>query len=76
MARSDQAFNFMNSVKGSRAYWSFQLEVLAVIKQLSCPSFYLTLSRVELLLSIYLKLTNYIYKLHWGKKYKNSSSDY
>ena len=39
----------MNSIKGSPTYWKkFQLEVLAMIKQLLCPSFFLTLSCTDL----------------------------
>ena len=49
IVRSDQVFYFMNSVKGSAVYWKkFQLEVLAMIKQLSCPSFFLTLPCADL----------------------------
>ena len=33
IVRSDQAFYFMNSIKGSPVYWKkFQLEVLVMIK--------------------------------------------
>ena len=46
---SDHAFYFINSLKGSPGYWKkFQSEVLAMIKQLSCPSFFLTLSCADL----------------------------
>ena len=49
IVRSDQAFYFMNSIKGSPAYWKkFQLEILAMIKQLSCPSFFITLPCADL----------------------------
>ena len=44
IVRSDQAFYFMNSIKESSTYWKkFQLEVLALIKQLFCPRYFLTL---------------------------------
>ena len=35
----------MNTVKGTRAYWQrFFIEVLAMVKQLGLPTFFLTLS--------------------------------
>ena len=41
----DQGFHFMNQIRGTPAYWKkFQYEVLAIIKQLGCPTFFLTLS--------------------------------
>ena len=45
----DEAFNFMNTLKGTPAYWKrFQLEVLAMIKQLGLPTFFITLSCADL----------------------------
>ena len=45
---NDEAFNFMNTLKGNPAYWKrFQLEVLARIKQLGLPTFFITL-RVQI----------------------------
>ena len=42
---NDEAFNFMNTLKGTPAYWKrFQIEVLAMIKQLDLPTFFITLS--------------------------------
>ena len=39
----------MNQIKGTPAYWKiFQGEVLAMIRQLGCPTFFLTLSSAEL----------------------------
>ena len=39
----DKAFSFMNSVKGAPAYWKKLLhQVLAMIKQLGTPTFFLT----------------------------------
>ena len=41
---SDEAFSFMNTIKGTPAYWKkFLHQVLAMIKQLSLPTFFLTL---------------------------------
>lgn len=46
---SDQGYVFMNQIKGTPAYWKrFQLEVLAMIRQLGCPTFFLTLSCADL----------------------------
>ena len=46
---NDNAFNFMNTVKGTPAYWKrFLLEVLAIVKQLGVPTFFLTLSCADL----------------------------
>lgn len=45
IVKSDHTFYFINSIKGSPAYWKkLESEVLAMIKQLSYPSFFLTLS--------------------------------
>ena len=39
---ADQCFMFMNCIKGTLAYWKkFQSEVLAMIRQLGCPTFFL-----------------------------------
>ena len=41
---NDEA-TFMNTLKGTPAYWKrFQIEVLAMIKQLGLPTFFITLS--------------------------------
>ena len=46
---SDSAFRFMNSIKGTPAYWKkFKSEVLAMVKQLGIPTFFLTLSCADL----------------------------
>ena len=45
----DKGFNFMNSVKGTPAYWKkFLFEVLAMVKQLGLPTFFMTLSCADL----------------------------
>lgn len=59
----DKAFSFMKSIKGTPAYWkNFLLEVLAMVKQLGVPTFFLTLSCADLrwneLISILSKLNN------------------
>ena len=58
---SDEAFSFMNTIKGTPASWTkFLHEVLAMVKQLCLPTFFLTLSRADLrwneLISIISKL--------------------
>ena len=35
----EEAFNFMNTIKGTPAYWKFFFEVLAMVKQLDLPTF-------------------------------------
>ena len=38
---NDEAFNFMNTIEGTPAYWKiFLFEVLAMVKQLGLPTFY------------------------------------
>ena len=60
---SDQAFTFMNSIKGAPAYCKkFLFDVLAMVKQLGCPTFLMTLPSADLrwneLISIIAKLNN------------------
>ena len=57
----DKAFSFMSSIKGTPAYWKkFLHQVLAMVKQLETPTFFLTLSCADLqwneLISIIFKL--------------------
>ena len=41
---NDDAYNFMNQLKGTPAYWKrFLLEVLAMVKQLGLPTYFMTL---------------------------------
>ena len=59
-----EAFNFMNTLKGTPAYWKrVQLEVLAMIKQLGLPTFFITLSCADLR---WHELIEIIYKLNEG----------
>ena len=45
----DKAFRFMTAVKGTPAYWKkFLQEVLAMVKQLGLPTFFMTLSCADL----------------------------
>ena len=49
LVTSDKGYVFMNSIKGTPAFWKrFQLEVLAMIRQLGCPTFFMTLSCADL----------------------------
>ena len=46
---SDNEFSFMSSVKGTPAYWKqFLYDVLAIVKQLGIPTYFLTLSCADL----------------------------
>ena len=54
----------MNTLKGTPAYWKrFQLEVLAMIKQLGLPTFFVTCSCADLR---WHELIEIIYKLNEG----------
>ena len=45
----DQAFTFMDCIKGTPAYWKNVLfNVLAMVKQLGIPTFFMTLSSADL----------------------------
>ena len=45
----DEAYNFMNTIKGTPAYWKkFLFEVSAMVKQLCLPTFFMTLSCAHL----------------------------
>lgn len=49
IVRSDKAFYFMNLILGSPAYWKkFQLEDLAMIRQLFCPGYLIKLCYADL----------------------------
>ena len=44
-----KAYRFMNTIKGTHAYWKkFLHEVLAMVKQLGLPTFFMTLSCADL----------------------------
>ena len=46
---NDDAYNFMNQLKGTPAYWKrFLFEVLAIVKQLGLPTYFMTLSCADL----------------------------
>lgn len=46
---SDTKFSFINAIKETPAYWKrFQSKVLAMVKQLGTPTFFITLSGADL----------------------------
>ena len=46
---SDKKFSFINAIKETPAYWKrFQSKVLAMVKQLGTPTFFITLSGADL----------------------------
>ena len=49
LVRHDKGVLLMSKIRGTSAYWKrFQSKVLAMVKQLGCPSFFLTLSCADL----------------------------
>ena len=49
LIHSHNGYLFMSQIRGTPAYWKrFQSEVLAMVKQLGCPTFFLTLSCADL----------------------------
>ena len=49
LVAKDKAYRFMNSIKGTPAYWKkFLHEVLAMVKQLGLPKFFMTLCCADL----------------------------
>ena len=49
MIRTDAAFRFMKNVRGSPSYWkTVMLDLLAMVRQLGIPTWFLTLSAADL----------------------------
>ena len=49
LVRKEHAYKFMKNIRGSPAYWQGQLyEVMAMLRQLGKPTFFLTLSAADL----------------------------
>ena len=45
----DKAYSFMSSIKGTPAYWkNYLFEVLAMVKQVGIPTFFMTLTCADL----------------------------
>ena len=48
MVKDDEAFKFLKQVRSSPAFWQQkQRELMSMIRQLGCPTFFLTLSAAE-----------------------------
>ena len=48
MVEDDEAFKFLKTIRSSPAFWQQkQRELMAMIRQLRCPTFFLTLSAAE-----------------------------
>ena len=61
---SNQAFTFMNSIKGTPAYWKkFLFDVLAMVKQLGVPTIFMTLSSADLKWNELVYIINKLHKL-------------
>ena len=65
----DNAYAFMNTIKGTPAYWKkFQCEVLAMVKQLGVPTFFLTLSSADLRWNDLVTIISKLNGLHLSKE--------
>ena len=61
---SNQAFTFMNSIKGTPAYWKkFLFDVLAMVKQLGVVTFFMTPSSADLKWNELVYVINKLHKL-------------
>ena len=61
---SNQAFTFMNSIKGTPAYWKkFFFDVLAMVKQLGVVTFFMTPSSADLKWNELVYVINKLHKL-------------
>ena len=66
---SDQAFTFINSIKGTPAYWKkFLSDVLAMVKQLGVPTFFMTLSSADLKWNELVSIINKLHKLDMSEE--------
>ena len=66
---SNQAFTFMNSIKGTPAYWKkFLFDVLAMVKQLGAPTLFMTLSPADLEWNELVYMINKLYKLDMSEE--------
>ena len=66
---SNQAFTFMNTIKGTPAYWKkFLLHVFAMVKQLGVPTFFMTLSSVDLKWNELVDIINKLHKLDMSEE--------
>ena len=66
---SDQAFTFMNSIKGTPAFSKkFLFDVLAMVKQLGVPTFFMTLSSADLKWNELVSIINKLHKLDMSEE--------
>ena len=66
---SDEAFSFMNSIKGTPAYWEkFLTEVLAMVKQLGLLTYFLTLSCADLRWNKLISIMSKVNKLNLSEE--------
>ena len=73
LVNKDQEFYFMNQIRGTPAYWKrLQYEVLAMIKQLGCPTFFLTLSCADLKWKEKPEIISKLNKLNLSNEYLES----
>ena len=73
LVNKNQGFYPMNQIRGTPTYWKrLQSEVLAMIKQLRCPTFFLTLSCVELKWKEIPEIISKLNKLNLYKEYLES----
>ena len=72
---SDEAFSFMNSIKGTPAYWKkFLTEVLAMVKQLCLLTYFLTLSCADLRWNELISIMSKVNKLNLSEEKGQSLS--
>ena len=73
LVNKDQGFYFMIQIRGTPAYWKrFEYDVLAMIKQLGCPTFFLTLSCADLKWREIPEIISKFNKLNLSKEYLES----
>ena len=73
LVNKDQGFYFMNQIRGTPAYWKrLQYEILAMIKQLGCPTFFLTLSCADLKWKEKPEIISKLNKLNLSNEYLES----
>ena len=65
---TDQAFSFMSCIKGTPAYWiKFIFDVLAMVKQLGMPTFFLTLSCADLRWNEFISIISKLNKINFSE---------
>ena len=66
---SNPAFTFMNSIEGTPAYWKkFLFDVLAMVKQLGVPTFFMTVSSAVLKWNELVSIINKLHKLNMSEE--------